>query len=259
MLSKTRLKFIRSFRLTKFRITEGIFIIEGDKLLSEALNPSSNPNFKIHSIYALQSWIDKNKELIAPFGVLVNSISEKELNQISQLKTPNQVLALVHGYGEDNKKIDSHNKLLIALDNIQDPGNLGTIIRLADWFGIKDILLSHGCADPFSPKVVQATMGSIFRIALHQIHLDSWLNDLPQEFPVYGAVLDGENLYKTKLNNKGVLLMGNESKGIQAELKKTISHPLTIPRGNLADSGPESLNVSMALGIILSEFNRQIS
>ncbi len=259
MLSKSRIKFIRSLRLSKFRTREGLFIIEGDKLVREALDPVSNPNFRIHSLYALQSWLNENKNIIISFQELSNAISAQELSQISNLTTPNQVVALVHYYSPELQKIDIEQNLLIALDNVQDPGNLGTIIRLADWYGIKNILLSPGCADPLNPKVTQATMGSIFRIALHRTELDSWLKTLPKGFPVYGAVLNGDNLYQTKLSKGGVILMGNESKGIQTGLDKMISQPLTIPRINLRGPGPESLNVSVALGIILSEFSRQNS
>lgn len=236
-----------------------MFIIEGEKLVNEALNPESNKSFRVQGIYGLQAWIDKNKEIIKPLGNIVNPISAKELAQISTLKTPNQVLAIVQATIQNTEQPGFLKKLIIALDNIQDPGNLGTIIRMADWFGIKNIILSPGCADPYSPKVVQATMGSIFRVVLHHQDLDSWLKSLPGDFPVYGAVLNGENLYKTHFSDKGVIIMGNESKGIQPDLQKYIRHPLTIPRGKTEGPGPDSLNVSMALGIILGEITRQFS
>ncbi len=259
MLSKSLIKFIRSLSLSKYRTKEKIFIIEGDKLVKEALSSLSNPNFKIHSIFALQSWIDKNQKALISFKNLPQVITGRELDQISNLSTPNQVVALLHYDSPELQKLDLEKNLLIALDNIQDPGNLGTIIRLADWYGIKHILLSPGCADPFNPKVCQATMGSVFRIALHRTELDIWLKSLPEGFPVFGAILNGENIYQSKLSSRGVILMGNESRGIKDDLRKMISHPISIPRNNPLEPGPESLNVSVALGIILSEFSRQTS
>ena len=172
MLSKSLIKFIRSLRLSKFRIREKLFVIEGDKLVREALDPLTNSNFKIHSIYALQSWLEENHQITPPFKELTNSISSNELGLISNLTTPNQVVALVHGYSPEMNTSITEQGLLIALDNLQDPGNLGTIIRLADWYGIKNSVLSTGCADPFNPKVIQATMGSILRISLYRIDLE---------------------------------------------------------------------------------------
>jgi TrmH family RNA methyltransferase len=259
MLSKSRIKFIRSLRLTKFRFEEKLFIIEGDKLVREALNDKANSRFKIHSIYGLDSWLDQNQEIISPYLEITEQINNKELGQISNLKTPNRVLAIIHLIHPDFKAINTQSDRLIGLDNIQDPGNMGTIIRLADWFGIKDILLSPGCADPYNPKVVQATMGSIFRVKMHQIDLESWLEKIPAGFPVYGAILNGENIYNKKLSKKGIILFGNESQGLSTEIERLISEPITIPRGDKSDYGPESLNVSVALGIILSEFSRQNS
>jgi len=259
MLSTSQIKLIRSLRLSKFRIREKLFVIEGDKLIKEALNPISNPNYKIHSIYALESWLGANRKIIRPFEKLSHSISNQNLKQISMLSTPNQVLALVHNYSSETDLPDVEKTLTIALDNIQDPGNMGTIIRLAEWYGVKNIIMSPGCSDPMNPKVVQATMGSIFRVNLKRQELGTWLKNLPKNVPVYGAVMDGANLYKTRLSSIGVILMGNESKGIQTELEEMISQPLTIPRAEQKGPGPESLNVSVALGIILSEFSRQTS
>ncbi len=259
MLSKSRIKFIRSLRLTKFRLEEKLFIIEGDKLVREALNDKANSRFKIHSIYGLDSWLDQNQEIISPYLEITEQINSKELGQISNLKTPNRALAIIHLVYPDFKAINTQYDRLIGLDNIQDPGNMGTIIRLADWFGIKDILLSPGCADPYNPKVVQATMGSIFRVKMHQIDLEAWLEKIPEGFPVYGAILNGENIYNKKLSKNGIILFGNESQGLSAEIERLVSEPITIPRGDKSDYRPESLNVSVALGVILSEFSRQNS
>ena len=259
MLSKSRIKLIRSLRLIKFRTEEKLFIVEGDKLVREALSPTSNKLFKLHSIYGNESWLEKNQDIIFPYKNVSYSISNKELDQISNLKKPNQVVALVNYVYPDIKTIDRNKNLLIGLDNVQDPGNMGTIIRLADWFGIDNILLSPGCADPFNPKVVQASMGSIFRIRMHEVDLTSWLSDVPKNYPVYGALLKGENIYRKKLSKKGIIIFGNESKGICEEVEDLISDAITIPRVGISDAGPESLNVAVSLGIIMSEFSRQNS
>lgn len=259
MLSKSRIKLIRSLRLIKFRAEEKLFIIEGDKLVREALSPTSNSLFKLHSIYGIESWMEKNQDIISSFKETCYSINNKELGQISNLKTPNQVIAIVHRIYPDVKTLSINKNLLIGLDNVQDPGNMGTIIRLADWFGIDNILLSPGCADPFNPKVVQASMGSIFRVRMHELDLIDWLSNLPKGYPVYGAVLRGADIYRKKLEKKGIIIFGNESQGICEDVEDLISDSITIPRVGLSENGPESLNVSVALGIILSEFYRQNS
>ncbi len=259
MLSKARIKLIRSLRLIKFRTDEKLFLVEGDKLVREALSSTSNNLFKLHSIYGIASWLEKNQDIISPYKNAYYSISNKELKQISNLKNPNQAIAIVHLIYPDVKILNANKNLLIGLDNVQDPGNMGTIIRLADWYGIENILLSPGCADPFNPKVVQASMGSVFRVRMHEIDLTDWLGQVPKEYPIYGAVLEGDNIYKKKLSKKGIIVFGNESKGICKEVGSLISDAITIPRVGISEAGPESLNVSVALGIILSEFYRQSS
>src|SRR5210317_1457825 len=159
MLSKSRIKLIRSLRLIKFRNEEKLFLVEGDKLVREALSPVSNKLFKLHSIYGIESWLEKNQDIISPHKDISHKVNNKELSQISSLKTPNQAIAILHYFYPDIKNINTDKNLVLGLDDVQDPGNLGTIIRLADWFGIDNVLLSPGCADPFNSKVVQASMG----------------------------------------------------------------------------------------------------
>ncbi len=236
MLSKNEAKYIQSLFHKKQRLQSGLFIAEGIKLVNEILSSS----LTIKKIYATADWtnpIEKDVELVR--------VSEDELQKISGLQTANKVLALVEQPVEgDVKKISP--KICLALDGIQDPGNMGTIIRIADWFGIDTILAGDDSVDVFNHKVVQSTMGSIIRVKVHYTHLNDWfkINTLP----VYGALLEGESVYNKAAMQTGILLIGNESKGIREELLPFITHPVSIPRIGAA----ESLNAAVATGILLS-------
>ncbi len=236
MLNKNELKYIQSLCQKKQRQAEGLFIAEGTKIVEE-LDASK---FTVHKYFALASWADKyagNVQLVR--------VTEEELRKISQLQTPNQVLALVEqkvpGYPPDLVK-----GLSLVLDGIQDPGNLGTIIRIADWFGIHQVIVSPDTVELFNPKVIQSTMGSFLRV---EIWCESLLPILEKvELPVYGALLEGESIHSVQPIQNGILVIGNESKGIRAELFPHITHPITIPRLG----GAESLNAAVAAGIIVS-------
>lgn len=238
MISKADIKHIRSLQRKKFRDQHQEFIIEGIKLLDEALK---HQPALIKTIYSSDPDLLKNTA-----GLEIVEISKKELNQISSLKSPQPFVTVCRKNSEH--EIDS--SLILALDDIQDPGNMGTILRLAAWFGIKDIVVSEGCVDIYNPKVVQASMGALFTINTVQRDLDSYLAQ--EELPVFGALLEGENVYEQELPKHGVLLMGNEGNGIRPELLKHISNPLCIPKFGAG----ESLNVAMATSILLSEFKR---
>jgi TrmH family RNA methyltransferase len=256
MLSNSRIKFIRSLRLTKFRREEGLFVIEGDKLVREALDKSTNPDFKIHSLYATSEWFRLNSSTY-PIGSIDNhQVGNKELKQISSQKTPNMVLALVEKKNHDINNISFEDGPVLYLDQIQDPGNMGTIIRIADWFGLKTIICSNNCVDHLSLKVVQATMGSIFRVAVMEAELDRWIGKIKDQVPIYGTLLEGKNIYSEKFDRKGIIILGNESNGIRPEFYRFITNKISIPRIKREGPGPESLNVSIACGIILSEFFR---
>ena len=157
---------------------------------------------------------------------------------------------------QDIKKINPDSGPVLCLDGLQDPGNVGTIIRIADWFGLPYLVLGANCADPFSPKVVQASMGSIFRVSVFETKLEEYLDSLPGSLPVYGAVMDGKNIYRQNPERKSILILGNESHGISPEIQEKINVRITIPPSDETRPGPESLNVSVACGIILSEFFR---
>lgn len=246
MISKNQIKFIRSLELKKNRKRESLFVAEGPKVIEELLKLKTP-----HTIIATKEWIDNNPKISN-----VIEVSERELESASLLKTPQQVLALfaiettVQDLNIDN------NKLYLALDGIQDPGNLGTIIRIADWFGIDTIYCSNETVDVYNPKVIQATMGSIARVKVIYTDLCNLISNLSDEMPVYGTFLDGSDIYKNELTPNGIIVMGNEGKGITKELKSLITNKLLIPSFSIGDTA-ESLNVAIATAITCSEFKRR--
>ena len=240
MLSKSRLKYIQTLGQKKFRLQEGCFLAEGPKLVAELL---AEKRAAVLEIFALEEWITSNESLIGAMNC--SKVSEQELEKISQLNTPNLVVALVKQFGDAAP--DPVEGLILALDNIQDPGNLGTLIRIADWFGIKQIICSEGTAECYNPKVVQATMGSIARVAVYYTDLETWLS-AQASIGIYAAVLEGKDIRKIDPLKEGILLIGNESKGISPEILALANHRITIPQKGKA----ESLNAAVAAGIILS-------
>ena len=242
MISKNQIKLITSLRQKKFRQQHQIFFVEGVKTINEFLNSS----FILRQLYTTTLEFDVS-------DVLQTEITESELKKISALKTPNTALALFEIPNEN--KID-YNNLIVALDNIGDPGNLGTIIRLCDWFGIKDLICNTESVDCYNSKVVQATMGSLTRVNVVYKNLNVILKE--KEITSFGAFMDGENVYDLELPNKGVIVLGNEANGIQSELENLIPNRISIPRfGDLQET--ESLNVANATAILLSEFKRRNS
>lgn len=246
MISKNQIKFIRSLELKKNRKRESLFVAEGPKVIEELLKLKTP-----HTIIATKEWIDNNHKISN-----VIEVSERELESASLLKTPQQVLALFAiETTEQDLNIDN-NKLYLALDGIQDPGNLGTIIRIADWFGIDTIYCSNETVDVYNPKVIQATMGSIARVKVVYTDLCSLISNLSDEMPVYGTFLDGSDIYQNELTPNGIIVMGNEGKGITKELKSLITNKLLIPSFSIGDTA-ESLNVAIATAITCSEFKRR--
>ena len=243
MLSKTYTKYIQSLHHKKFRDIENTFIAEGSKVVMDLLNSGK---IVCENIVATADWLRQNELAIrrhyhGPFEV----VEEYELQKISVLSTPNQVLALFQKVKQ--VEITLVGKLTLALDNIQDPGNLGTIIRIADWFGVQAIVCSENCADLYNPKVVQSTMGSLARVAITYTNLAVWFKK-NESIPIYAAALDGKNIAEVIGLQEGILLIGNESKGISAELMDLATEKITIPK----IGGAESLNAAVATGIILS-------
>lgn len=243
MLVKSKAKYIQSLGQKKFRQQEGVFIAEGPKLVKELLTEHSD---SVSEVFALKEWIDDNKELAAKTGT--NEISEADLSKISQLTTPNQVLAVIKQFTEI-KPVAEKDKFILALDGIQDPGNLGTIVRIADWFGVQHIVCSEDSADRYNPKVVQSTMGSIGRVNVFYTSLTKWLCE-QQDARIYAAVLEGQDITRMQEPAGGVIVIGNESKGISEEVLQFCNVSITIPQKGKA----ESLNAAVATGIILSHF-----
>ena len=238
MITKADIKYIKSLQNKKERVLSKKFIIEGEKIVNEALN--YNPTI-IEHLYATSNFIAQTS---IPEFVSVTQISIHELDKISTLTTPNKAVAICKQL--QSEQLNSN--LILALDHIQDPGNLGTIIRLADWFGISEIICSKNTVDCYNPKVIQSTMGAIFRVQVSYVDLEQFLKNTT--YPIYGALLNGDNVFKTKFDRKGIILLGNEGNGISEELKKFITNQITIPKFGEA----ESLNVAMAASIIVGSY-----
>ena len=246
MLVKSQVKYIQSLSQKKLRDEEGVFVAEGPKIINELLR---SPNIRAQQIFATEEWIAQTQGLDP---ALVVAVSPAELERISFQQTPNQVIGIFTKPVFPDI-IPWNNIISLMLDTIQDPGNMGTILRCADWFGIKHIVCSPDSADVFNPKVVQSSMGSICRVQVFYEDLSAFL-DKHNSVPVYAATLDGKDLYSFTGIQSGIILIGNESKGIQEELLQKSLHRITIPRKGEA----ESLNAAVATGIILSHIVRSI-
>ncbi len=240
MLSKNQVKLINSLKKKKYRQQNELFIAEGVKVVEELIQS----DFKLHSLYATEDYFNKFHK------VNLQIISEKELKSISEFSNPNQLFAI---FKIPEKEEIKTNGFTLILDEINDPGNLGTIIRMCDWFGVDQLVCSLNTVDCFNPKVVQASMGSLSRVSIVYLDLLQFLGK--EKRTVYGALLEGENVYKTSLPNDAVLIMGNEANGISNKIQNSITKPITIPQfGEVQKT--ESLNVATATAILLSEFKR---
>ena len=251
MISKSIIKLIRSLEHKKFRTEHQLFVAEGNKIVSELIL-SKHP---IEYLIATEKWIKEQKTL--PKINLIE-VTEKELERISFQKTPQHVLAVCRIEKNELNISDLKNSLSLALDDVQDPGNVGTIIRIADWFGIKNILASHSTADVYNPKVIQATMGAFARVNVHYFDLAEFLQQQKNNIPIYGTTLDGKNIYSQNLKPNGIIVMGSEGNGISKEVQKTLTHKLFIPPFTDGEPVCESLNVATATAIVCAEFRRQL-
>jgi TrmH family RNA methyltransferase len=247
MISKQQLSFVRSLHQKKYRQMYGKFLVEGDKLVRELLASS----FKVDAIFKTSSWNYANQrdkiELI--------EVSEEDLRKISTHENPNQVLAVAHIPARNTEILENPlaNGLYLACDKLSDPGNAGTLVRTADWFGVENIFFSENSVDIFNPKVVSAAKGSLFRVACHYVDLKQIFSS-NAHLPVYGAYMDGKSIYKYPVNQNAILVIGNEANGIGEELAPYITQRISIPNFG----GAESLNAAVAAGIILGEFRRAI-
>ncbi len=239
MVTKSELKYIQSLSDKKVRLETGCFIAEGVKLVGEMIAAG----YPLKAVYALDSWESPDTSLE------VTRIEAFELEKMSMLQTPNQVLAVAM-MPHKKEVLNLEGPLTIVLDGIQDPGNMGTIIRTADWFGITQIVASEDTVDVYNPKVIGATMGSFMRVSVTYKNLAEWIPTV--KLPVYGALLEGENVFTIKTPQKGLLVIGSEGKGIRENILEFITHPVTIPK--IGDA--ESLNAGIAAGIIVAQLTR---
>lgn len=248
MLSKAKIKYIRSLELKKFRNEYKTFVAEGNKLVHDML-----PFFDCELLIARPSWMATQgnipaKELLVAY--------DGDIEKASLLKSPQDVIAVFRQPEYKTEDVDPRNNLVLALDGVQDPGNLGTIIRLADWFGITHIVCSPDTADVFNPKTVQATMGALSRVQVHYTDLQAFLGN--QDVAIYGTYLDGENLYTRDLAASGIIIMGSEGNGIRPDTGAFVNEKLYIPNYPANQESGESLNVAIATAIVCSEFRRRL-
>ena len=246
MLSKSQIRLLTSLQHKKFRKQIGLFIVEGLKSVSEFLQSS----YQVQQVVGLPDMLAKLGKI--PHNIKSFEASEADMQRISALTTQAGVLAVVSI--PEEKPLDNlilKNRFTMVLDDVQDPGNLGTIIRTADWFGFKRIVCSIGTVDAYNPKTVQASMGSLARVRVHYMTLEPLLSR--KDVPVYGAVLNGNSLYKTTFGTEGVVVLGNEGKGISKEVMECISVPVTIPKVG----GAESLNVALSAALFFAEIARK--
>jgi len=253
MLSKNKISYINSLNQKKYRVENRVFVAEGTKLVNELLTS----HFDVRMLVALPSWFDCN-EAIGFKGERIEA-SEQEMKKITLFSTPSDVLAIVSIPDEKPYQFEKDD-LVLALDTVQNPGNFGTIIRLADWFGIKQVVCSQQSADIYNPKTVQSSMGAICRVKVDYLDLEVFLNQVANlhHQPVYGAFLEGENIYSANLSRSGVIVMGNEGKGISSAIERLCTHKLNIPNFPIGTATSESLNVAIAASIICSEFRRRL-
>lgn len=250
MISKNQIKQIQLLSQKKYRDESRLFVAEGTKLVLELVR-----YFKLQYIACTSDWAGEyGNELKLP----TNIATPEEMGKMSLQKTSQGVLAIFE------KRIDSFTddevmtQLCLALDDVQDPGNLGTIIRIADWFGIHHIFCSLHCADAYGPKTVQSTMGALSRVQIHTVHLEDFLNSYNKKTPVYGTFMDGSNIYSENLSSNGIIVMGNEGNGISIKIENLVSKRLLIPNFPIGNPTSESLNVSVATALVCAEFRRRL-
>ena len=256
MLSKNRIKFINSLKKKKFREKHRQFIIEGDKMVREFINS----NYVINQIISTEKWLELIPSNLEMPSEKVEFVKPSELKKLSAFKTPANVLAIVHFQDYQLLFEEITENITIILDSINDPGNMGTIIRSASWFGINNIICSPDCVDIYNPKVLQATMGALCSVHVFYEELVPLLKKYSDEtdFPIYGTFPAGNSIYELELSSKGFIILGNESRGISEKYLAFINQKLSIPSFPSCKNRAESLNVSTATAIILSEFRRRI-
>lgn len=245
VISKNKIKLVRALETKKGREKQGLFVAEGPKVVGDLLAA----RFELVELFEEEEDIKKVSFLQHPQGKLgIFKLPEQTKTKVGECET---------AVGAERKMLLGENELALALDGVQDPGNLGTIIRVADWFGIERIFCSMDTADCWNPKVVQATMGSIARVKMYYLNLKELINSLPTDYPIYGTLLDGEDIYEEKLSANGLIVMGNEGNGISAAIRQRVNRKLLIPNFSVGTTRAESLNVAIATAVVCSEFKRR--
>ena len=245
VISKNKIKLVRALETKKGREKQGLFVAEGPKVVGDLLAAG----FELVELFEEEEDIKKVSFLQHPQGKLgIFKLPEQTKTKVGECET---------AVGAERKVLLGENELALALDGVQDPGNLGTIIRVADWFGIERIFCSMDTADCWNPKVVQATMGSIARVKMYYLNLKELINSLPTDYPIYGTLLDGEDIYEEKLSANGLIVMGNEGNGISAAIRQRVNRKLLIPNFSVGTTRAESLNVAIATAVVCSEFKRK--
>lgn len=251
MLSKSKIKTIASLKMGKYRKQLGLFIAEGSTNVLDFIAGG----LKIEELFATEGWLEKNEKSLKE--EICYSVTESELKKITNLKTPSEVIGIFQIPDDSLPDLNNYDDLAIMLDDIRDPGNLGTIIRTADWFGIRQVFCSEKTVDVYNPKVVQASMGSLGRVKVNYCNLEEVIHSKPENVKVFGAVLNGTNIDLIAKPHRGIIMIGNESRGISKELLKLVDKKITIPNIPVYDGlSAESLNASIAAAIICYEFRR---
>ena len=254
MISKNKIKYLKSLEMKKHRQAESVFVAEGPKIVGDLLNAGFEPTYL--AVVECSDFASRLKNFDLN-GVQIDFVTADDLRKVSSLEAPQQVLAVLK---QPVWQLDSNiasKELCLALDEVQNPGNLGTIIRLAAWFGIEHLFCSKGCADVYNSKTVQATMGGLAHVKVHYVDLVEMIGNLPDGTPVYGTFLDGENLYGKQLEQRGLIVMGNEGRGVSKDVENLVTEKLFIPNYPAERESTESLNVAIATAIVCAEFRRR--
>jgi TrmH family RNA methyltransferase len=258
MISSSKSKLIRSLQHKKYRDQHRLFLVEGEKMVRELVTGGTNNPFFIRELLASPEWMERNSEIIKRSGAELTEASRAEIKKISNLVTPQPVIALVSIPRLGFKAESLLNTPVLAFESIRDPGNLGTIIRTADWFGIGQIVCTPDSADLFNPKVIQSSMGAITRVQVHYRDLEILMESKELAGKtVFGTFMEGENIYETSLETDPLILFGNESRGLSERITRLIHRPLSIPSFSTSSTGPESLNVAISVAVICSELRRR--
>jgi len=253
MLSKNRIKELQSLSQKKFRNANKLFLAEGDKIVFELIKS----DFPIIELICTEKWLsEKGRGITSKKQIPIAIAEEFQLEKISLLNTPSEVIA-VCAFPEEQKNIDINNKLILFIDAVRDPGNLGTLIRLADWFGVSQLIASEDTVEWTNPKVIQSSMGSFIRLQPQYINPISFFSSIIGKTEIYAADLEGENIYQAELSNHGILIVSSESHGLSNYLETFVSKKINIPKFSENLSSAESLNVATAAAILLSEFRRR--